>query len=249
MVDEIKKYVPKPKLRSNKWISTAILESDPKEELLYASAEYFAHNLISPVYFYNRLKYLPADAIILEIGPHGLFSKVVTQTLENSTYVSLLKRDSNDKNLDQFLSSVAKLYELGLNPSIENLYPKVEWPVARGTQSIGSLMQWEHNKSYNVRGYPDYKHRETSSDLNETIDLSDTYKNYFPDHKIDGNIIFPAAGYLMMAWKRLAYSVGRLWNQIPVIFEDVQFRRPVFLSYDEPTKLKVRYLKQSGNFN
>ena len=247
MIDEIKKYVPKPKLRTKKWISTAVLESDPKEELTTASAEYFAHNLISPVYFYNRLKYMPSDAIVLEIGPHGLFSKIVTQTLENSSYISLIKRDSNETNLDQFLISIAKLYEFGFNPSIEKLYPKVEWPVARGTQSISSLMQWEHIKNFNVRGYPDYKHRETSSDLNETIDMSENYKNYYPDHKIDDSIIFPAAGYLMMAWKRLAYSVGRIWNQIPVIFEDVQFRRAVFLSYDEPSKLKVRYLKQSGN--
>ena len=246
MTDDIRKYIPNPRLRSKKWITTSVMESDPKRELLYASAEYFVENLISPVFFYNRLKYLPSDAIVVEIGPHGLFGKIVTQTLESSTYISLIKRDSNETNLDMFLSSIARLYELGLNPSIENLYPKVEWPVARGTQSIGSLMKWEHIKSYSVRGYPDYKHRETSSDFNETVDIANTFKNFLPDHKIDDNIIFPAAGYLMMAWKRLAYSVGRIWYQIAVIFEDVQFRRPVFLSYDEPTKLKVRYLKQSG---
>ena len=248
MINEIKKYVPNPKPRSRKWISTAVYDNDCKPELLSASAEYFVHNLISPVHFYNRLKYMPSDAIVVEIGPHGLFSKVVNETLESGTYISLMKKDSNDANLDMVLQAVAKLYELGFNPSIENLYPKVEWPVARGTQSIGSLMQWEHVKSYSVRGYPDYKHRETSSDFNETIDIANTFKNFYPDHKIDENIIFPAAGYLMMASKRLAYSVGRLWYQVPIIFEDVQFRRPAFLSYEEPTKIKVRYLKQSGQF-
>ena len=246
MIDEIKKYIPNPKLRSKKWISTSVLENDPKKELLYASAEYFVENLISPVFFYNRLKHMPMDAIVVEIGPHGLFSKVISDTLENSTYIPLIKRDSNDTNLDMFLTSIARLYEIGVNPSIDKLYPKVEWPVARGTQSIASLMKWDHNKSFSVRGYPDYKHRETSSDFNETVDIANTFKNFYPDHKIDDSMIFPAAGYLMMAWKRLAYAVGRLWYQIPVVFEDVQFRRPVFLSHEEPTKLKVRFLKQSG---
>jgi fatty acid synthase len=246
MVDEIKKFIPNPKPRSKKWISTAVLDNDTQPELSLASAEYFVHNLVNPVYFYNRVKYMPSDAIVIEVGPHGLFSKVVTETLDSGTYVSLMKRDSNDTNLDMFLGAIAKLYELGFNPSIENLYPKVQWPVSRGTQSIGSLMHWDHSKSYSSRGYPDYKHRETSSDFNENIDIANSFKNFYPDHKIDDNIIFPAAGYIVMAWKRMAYSYGKLWYQLPVIFEDVQFRRPAFLSYDEPTKIKVRYLRQSG---
>ena len=246
MKNEIKKHLKNPRKRSDKWISTAVLESVPEEELLYASAEYFVHNLINPVYFYNKLKGLPSDAIVLEIGPHKLFSKIVTQTLDSSTYLSLINKDSNDTNLDKFLDSIAKLYELGLNPSIENLYPKVEWPVARGTQSISSLMKWDHHKSYFVRKYPEFKFRATASDLNETIDIANSIKNYLPDHKIDGKILFPASGYLMLAWRRMASNFARAWNQIPVVFEDVQFRRPVFLSESEVTKLRVRYHENSG---
>ena len=47
MTDELKKVITNPKKRSEKWISTAILEQNPTvEELKYASAEYFVHNLI-----------------------------------------------------------------------------------------------------------------------------------------------------------------------------------------------------------
>ncbi|CAG2105685.1 unnamed protein product, partial [Medioppia subpectinata] len=54
MTREIRKYVPEPRLRSKKWISTAVLEADPKEDALrYASAEYFIHNLVNPVHFHN----------------------------------------------------------------------------------------------------------------------------------------------------------------------------------------------------
>ena len=247
MTEEIKKQVPNPRLRSKKWLSTAIIESDIKDELRYASADYFVHNLISPVYFYNKLQQLPHNAIVVEIGPHGLFSKIITQTLESSTYLSLIKKDSNQTNLDQFLSSICRLYEIGLNPSIEELYPKVEFPVSRNTQSISSLMRWDHQKSYFVRKYPDYHFKGSASDMIETINITRQLKIFLPDHCIDGNILFPATGYLMLAWRHLAALKARIWNQIPVQFEDVQFRRPVFLSDNEMTRLKVKICEQTGN--
>ena len=249
MNNELKKHIKNPKKRSDKWLTTAVIDPNPEQELLYGSAEYFVHNLINPVYFYNKLKTLPSDAIVVEIGPHQLFSKIITQTLDSAQYLSLIKKDSNDTNLDQIFDSIAKLYELGLNPNIENLYPKIKWPVPRGTQSVSSLFEWDHHKSYSVRKYPEFKFRATASDLNETIDIGNAIKNYLPDHKIDGKVLFPASGYLMLAWRRMASNFARTWNQIPVLFEDVQFRRPVFLSETEVTKLKVRYHENSGIFN
>ena len=247
MTQEINKHLPNPQLRSKKWISTSILESEPKEEILkYASAEYFVNNLISPVYFYDKLKELPSDAIVIEIGPHGVFRKIVTQTLEMVSYMSLIKKDSNDTNLDNFLSAIATLYELGHNPSIENLYPKVEFPVSRSTPSIGSLMKWDHSVQYNHRQYPDVFNRSTASDMNTIINMNQNEDSFYAGHCIDGNILFPATGYLMLAWRQFATSLGKTWNQVSAVFENVQFRRAVFLSHDNKTKLKVKYENKSG---
>ena len=246
LTEELKKCVPNPKPRSKKWVSTSLIESDPEPILKLASAEYFVHNLISPVYFYNKLKYMPMDAIVVEIGPHGLFSKIISETLDSSTYLSLIKKDSNETNLDMFLGGISKLYELGLNPSIDRLYPKVEYPVVRGTQSISSLLKWEHSENFFVRKFPEFHFKATASELTENINLAREAKSSLHDHIIDSNLLFPATGYLMCAWRQLAAHKGRLWNQLPVVFEDVQFRRPVFLSVEEQTKLKVRYMDQTG---
>jgi len=67
------------------------------------------------------------------------------------------------------------------------------------------------------------------------------------DHCIDGKVLFPATGYLMLAWRRLAMSRGQQWTKVPVLFQDVQFRRPTFLSESIITKLTVRILEPSGN--
>ena len=249
MYDLIYNNMPNPKLRSKKWVSTAIQEEVPKDDILnYAGADYFVNNLISPVYFYDKFKTLPSDAIVVEVGPHGVFRKIVSETLESATYITLIKKDSNDTNLDNFFAAISKLYELGINPSIENLYPKVEFPVSRKTQSIGSLMKWDHSKEYVDKPFPDYHFRTTSSDMNVTINIKSNEGSFYSDHCIDGNILFPATGYLMLAWRIYAGSLAKPWNEVPVVWEQVQFKRAVFMSEDNLTHLKVVYSRKTNDF-
>jgi fatty acid synthase len=248
MTDAINKYIPNPKLRSRKWISTSVMNTDHQDQSLkYASGEYFVYNLMNPVNFYDKLKELPTDAVVLEIGPHSLFQKVVTETLDNSSYVSLIKKDSNDTNLDMFLSGLATLYELGYNLSIDKLYPRVEWPVPRGTPSIGSLIKWDHSRQFDERLYPLKYCRATSSDTHMTVNValnkSDTF---YLDHAIDGNALFPATGYLMLAWRKLAATLGKVWYQVPVVFENVQLKRAVFITEAAKTMLTVKYYPITG---
>ncbi len=248
MIAALSELISNPKERSEKWISTAFpqkINSDEKGK--YASAQYFVHNLLNPVYFRNAFQTLPPDAIVIEIGPHALFRSIITKSLENVTYIPLLKRNENDTNLELFLTSIGKLYELGVNPSIENLYPKVEFPVARNTQSISSLIKWDHKDSYFVKKYPEFHFRSSSSDMNVSICINNTDDAYLKDHCIDGKFLFPATGYLMLAWRRLAASRGKQWCKLPVVFEDVQFRRPTFLSESETIKLTVKFLESTGN--
>jgi fatty acid synthase len=250
MIDALNKVILNPKKRSKKWISTAFKHSHSEsvdEKAKFASPEYFVHNLLNPVLFHSALITLPKDAIVIEIGPHALFRSIITKSMETVNYISLVKRNENDTNLELFLTSIGKLYELGVNPSIENLYPKVEFPVARNTQSISSLIKWDHKESYYVKKFPEHCFRSTASDMNVTISIMSPDDSYLKDHCIDGKIIFPAAGYLMLAWRRLAASRGKSWNKLPVVFENVQFRRPIFLSEFENTKIKVKFLDSTGN--
>ena len=246
MIEKIKSYIKEPKLRSKKWISTSVLHSDMEEVLRYASAEYFVHNLINQVQFYDKFKDLPSDAIVIELSPHSVFAKVVSETLSKSTYISLMKRGSNDKNLNIFLDSIASLYELGLNPAIECLYPRVEWPVSRNTQSISSLMRWDHTRSIEYRKYPDQFNRNTASDMNFVVNLNQKDMSFYSDYKFDGMTIFPVTGYLMLVWRRLAASMGKAWNEVPVVFEDIEFIKPLYLDELNATKFKVKLLDTLG---
>jgi fatty acid synthase len=247
MKNALKKIIPNPRMRSKLWISTSVQSKKLlNNEFKNASAEYFAYNLVNPVLFYNALKTLPSNAIVIEIGPHALFSRIITQTLGSPTYIPLSKRDQSDTNLELFLTSIGKLYELGLNPSIENLYPKIEFPVARNTQSISSLIEWDHKDKYLVEKYPEFNFRATASNMNVSVSTSLQENWYLKDHCIDGSVLYPATGYLMLAWRIMASSRGKFWKDMSVIFEEVQFRRPIFLSDDDDTKISVSYHQSTG---
>jgi fatty acid synthase len=250
MKNSLRKIIPNPRKRSKLWFSTSVVsKKQVDDELKYASAEYFVYNLINPVFFYDVLKTLPPDAIVIEIGPDAVFRRIITDTLEYVNYFPSLKRNQNDTNLESFLTTIGKLYELGLNPSIENLYPKFEFPVARNTQSISSLIEWDHKDNYCVKTFSEHYSRSTASDMNVSISTSIKEYMYLKDHCLEGSVLYPAAGYLMLAWRIIASSYDKHWTDLPVIFEQVHFRRPIYLSDTEETRIKVKFHKPTGKKN
>lgn len=38
------------------------------------------------------------------------------------------------------------MYMAGLEPKIQNLYPKIEYPVSRATPSLHQLVHWQHEQ-------------------------------------------------------------------------------------------------------
>ncbi|CAG2110585.1 unnamed protein product, partial [Medioppia subpectinata] len=249
MREDIKKYVPNPKLRSNKWLSTSVLTSHPEDEALkYSGGEYFEYNMSNEVRFYEQLQKLPVNAVVLELSPHSIFGQIVNETLKDCTNISLLKMDSNHTNMDMFLSGLAQLYELGFNLDVHRLYPSVEWPVARNTQSIASLIKWDHNQSYPLRPYEERYFRTNASNTNVTISHKLNQDSFYLDHIVDGQPLYPATGFLMLVWRKAAASVGKFWIDCPVVFENIHFKRAVFLSDSTDTKLVVKYSPQSGEF-
>ena len=78
--------------------------------------------------------------------------------------------------------------------------------------------------------------------------INDVDWSFLRDHAVDGRIIFPATGYLMLAWRRFACLKGQPWNKTPVAFENVRFFRPTLLSEGNEVKFTVRILDGTGDF-
>ena len=110
------------------------------------------------------------NELFSQVSAHHLLQPIVKKSLGfDLNYIPLMKR--NGDNIRLLLESVGKLYTTGVNPCIERLYPKVEYPVSRGTPAISSLVEWDHSKSYVVTQYPHYFNPIGFSDFAVKVDL------------------------------------------------------------------------------
>ena len=80
------------------------------------------------------------------------------------------------------------------------------------------------------------------------FDLTDTTCSYLEGHRLGNKVVFPATGYLALAWAGLAESYGKSMDNFSVTFENVSFERATFLSPDSPTALKFSVLDGDGTF-
>ncbi|PSN32561.1 hypothetical protein C0J52_22028 [Blattella germanica] len=150
----LKQVIPNPKPRSSRWVSSSIPESAWETPLAtHSSAEYHTNNLLSPVLFEEASRHIPRDAITVEIAPHGLLQAILNRSLHKSvTNIAITQRGHED-SVNYLLSSIGKLYMLGLQPQLINLYPPIQYPVSRGTPMISPLIRWEHSEDWYVTSY------------------------------------------------------------------------------------------------
>ena len=102
--------IPEPKKRSSKWISSSVPESEwhlPQSGL--CSAEYFTNNLLKHVLFEEASKYIPKNAICIELAPHGILQAILKRSLpETCTNIPLTRRSAEKENLHFLLSSIGR---------------------------------------------------------------------------------------------------------------------------------------------
>ena len=251
LMKKLEEILPEKKLRSSRWISSSVPEERwDTDDAKYSAPIYYVTNLTSPVLFHEALKHVPKNGIMIEIAPHTLLQAILKRALgPEMHYIGFMKRNNNASQMDFLFQNLGKLYDLGLNPKIENLYPHVEYPVPKGTQSISSLIRWDHSQNWLVTQYPEYFNPSSSSDYVVKVDLSDNEDEYLAGHCIDGRVLYPATGYLMLAWKMLAKIKGQFHDKIPVEFENVTLHRATILPKNGQIKFVIRMMETSGEFS
>ena len=121
----------------------------------------------------------------------------------------------------------------GTNFNPMGLFP-VTFPVPSGTPIISSLIQWDHSQTWKTPELDEFALGRFagggSSSCVFEIDVSDhSDDRYLVGHKIDGRVLFPATGYLVLAWKALAKLSGQAFDTMAVSLENVEILRAVIL--------------------
>ncbi|XP_043924165.1 fatty acid synthase [Protopterus annectens] len=248
----LQKVIRIPKARSSRWISTSIPESMWEGDLAHwSSAEYHVNNLVSPVLFQEGLQHIPDNAIVVEIAPHALLQAILKRSLKSScTILPLMKRDHSN-NLEFFLSNIGKLYLNGINVNSDKLYCHVEYPYPVGTPLLSPCMVWDHSQMWDVPKVEDFPSGSggSSSATVYNIDVNpDSPDYYLIGHCIDGRVLYPATGYLVLAWRTLMRSLGTTMEQTAVMFEDVTIHQATILPKTGSVQLEVHLMPASSSF-
>lgn len=240
------KIIPSPKNRSEKWISSSIPESAWNSSIAkQSSSAYHVNNLLSPVLFHSALQHVPKHAICIEIAPHGLLQAILKRSLGGEcTNISLMKRQHTN-NVQFMLTNIGKLFTAGAQPMVSRLYRPISYPVGRGTPMLNSKIGWDHSQKWiviNLSG--DTTSGETVVDVN----LSKEDDAYLAGHTIDGRVLFPATGYITLAWKTFAKMRGTTYDRLPVVMENIVFHRATILPKDGSVKFGLNFFDGSGKF-
>ncbi|KAL6475465.1 hypothetical protein MHYP_G00165050 [Metynnis hypsauchen] len=248
----LQRVIKNPRPRSARWISTSIPQSDWECPLaLYSSAEYHVNNLVSPVLFQEGLSLVPDNAVVVEIAPHALLQAILKRSLKPTCSILPLMKRGHANNLEFFLSHIGKIYMNSINVESKQLYQAVEYPVPVGTPLISPLIQWDHSQSWDVpkvEDFPAGSGGSTSATV-YNIDISpEAPDHYMIGHCIDGRVLYPATGYLVLAWRTLMRTLGTVMEHTPVIFEDVTIHRATILPKTGSVQLEVRLMPATNRF-
>lgn len=108
LLARLSKVIPEPKRRSSKWLSSSVPKNRwDNDEPQWSSAHYHTNNLLNSVLFEETSKYLPPNALTVEVAPHGLLQAILKKSLPHVVHVSLAKRANND-NVSFFLQALGK---------------------------------------------------------------------------------------------------------------------------------------------
>ncbi|KAL9890872.1 fatty acid synthase-like [Glossina fuscipes fuscipes] len=244
----LKKIIPNPKPRSSKWLSSSVPESDWHQDgRNLCSAEYHTNNLLNSVLFEETFALLPNNALTIEIAPHGLLQAILKRSMVNGVHISLTQR-SNKSNDVFFLSAIGKLFANGVVFPTANLYPKIEFPVSRGTPGISSLIRWDHSEDWFVTKYENMKTK-SKGERSYTVNLGNDDEEFLSGHVIDGKILIPAICYLHYVWETFSLMYhGPSYMGVPVEFEEVKFLRATSISPKDSVELNVMIHYGTGNF-
>lgn len=171
-----------PKSRSSKWISTSS-SFESANELI--DADYFKNNLTNAVKFSHAIDKIPHNSLIIEVAPHSIMQGILMKNAPKTrAFVGLTQRDSHDGSI-HLLKSLGKIFQNGVNMDISEIYPKIEFPVSRGTQMIAPLIKWDHSESHFV---PYFNPSSRFCHRNLSINLYLPEYADYSDHVIDGEL-------------------------------------------------------------
>ncbi|XP_055593804.1 fatty acid synthase-like [Uranotaenia lowii] len=194
----------------------------------------------------NLLTNIPNHVSILDLNLTNSCEHVVSLLDLKVASIASNSNDSDSLAL-RLLSKIGHVYFSKAQMDLGNLYPPIQFPVSRGTPMLSPLIKWDHRQNTYFPFSKDVARTRETTKLSYISLASPNYK-FVQGHCIDGRVLFPATGYLYLAWELIASRLDSCLNDMPVEFWDVKFMRATTLSREKQVKLTLNFLSSSGFF-
>ncbi|WP_103063714.1 type I polyketide synthase [Actinomyces qiguomingii] len=196
---------------------------------------------------------LGAD-VFLEVTPHPALTRSLIESTEDrkkdcrDRTVATLRRGESD--IEYLLSAVGRLYCCGVRVSWQEMY--------RGASVAGRLpcypwrrqAYWQESEAsarrVASRPHPFIAHGDDGGTQVWDVDLFTDDLAWLDDHRIEDEVVFPAAGYVELAMWAAERVYGRLSR---LTFHDVSFERALYLDPEAPAPVRLRFDRDSGRFS
>ncbi|WP_394814731.1 amino acid adenylation domain-containing protein [Streptomyces millisiae] len=215
-------------------------------------ADYWWLNVRERVYFRAAVDRLARDGygVFLEIGPHPVLGHSIRECLDErgARGVSLPSIRRLEDEPERFTMSLAALHNLGV---------PVDWSVQHPTGSPVTLPRypWRRDRYWvepapvaRVRlgrlDHPLLGRRLASAEPVWEAALDAEALPYLEDHRIQGNVLFPAAGYLEMAIQ----AVRSLTGSTDAALADIELRKALFLPDGEVSRVQLAFSGEGAGF-
>ncbi len=208
-------------------------------------AAYWWRNVRDQVRFQSAIDRLSGDGhqVFLEIGPHPVLGHAIGECLRDKAADGLvlpsIRRQEDEP--ERFTCSLAALHTAGVEPAWDVLQPAGR-PVPLPAYPFLRDRYWvEPAAVAQVRlgrlDHPLLGRRTTHAYSTWESALDIEKLPYLADHRIEGSVVFPAAGYLEMAFQ----AVRALTGTSEVALTGVELHKALFLSEAEPSTLQLSF--------
>jgi acyl transferase domain-containing protein/acyl carrier protein len=234
-----------------------------RNDKLEYDAGYWVDNLRKTTLFFQAVTDLFYSGFntFVELGPHPVLLSAIQQSwqphLGQIRLLPSLRREESDREV--MISTLSMLYIDGFSIQWEHIYPKkvnyvklppIPWQRRRywlETSSLSLQSPWHLMHETKNRSHPLLGECITMANHSSTFVWQKTFDDeilrILNDHQVDGEVVFPAAGYIEMSIN-VAHETG-IANTHRLT--DFVFRESMILKEDNPRIVQVHLVRVDKN--
>lgn len=200
----------------------------------------------------NLIKYMVKNILKdpikeLPISEERVVVKCGSGVTSNHKNVVRIVSEEDEDAVENLLKNLGCLYLMGVDMALDELYPKISFPVSRGTPMIGPLVKLNHTRFWPLATY-DINKKLLKEIKTVVINTRQREWHSITGHVIDGRNLVPATGYLFAVWQILSEQMSKPLTKMNITFENVKFLRAINFPKNGQVVLQVAVFAHTRSF-